>query len=211
MPDSAPSTQHSALRSPRRIVLTGGPGAGKTVISRQLAAARPDRFVLVPEAATQVYDALQTRWDRLDLEGRRAVQRRIYRLQVEQEHRVAAAHPDKVLLLDRGTIDGAAYWPEGPDDYWRDLGSSLQTEIARYDAVIWMESCAALGLYDGDASNACRFEDAAGAVQSGRLLLQLWAGHPNLKHVGAFVSLEHKLDAVVELLAGGANSWFSAR
>jgi predicted ATPase len=211
MTPSAPSTHHSALRSLRRIVLTGGPGAGKTVISRQLAAARPDRFVLVPEAATQVYDALQTRWDRLDVEGRRGVQRRIYRLQVEQEHRVGAAHPNKVLLLDRGTIDGAAYWPEGPDDYWRDLGTSLQTEIARYDAVIWMESCAALGLYDGEASNACRFEDAAGAVQSGRLLLKLWAGHPNLKHVGAFVSLEHKLDAVVELLAAGANSWFSAK
>jgi len=185
----------------RRIVLTGGPGAGKTVISRQLAAAHPGRFVLVPEAATQVYDALQTRWDRLDVEGRRDVQRRIYRLQVEQEQRLADAYPDKVLLLDRGTIDGAAYWPEGPDDYWRDLGSSLPAELARYDAVIWMESCAALGLYDGDASNACRFEDAAGAVQSGRLLLQLWARHPNLKHVGAFVSLEHKLDAVGELLA----------
>jgi predicted ATPase len=80
MTPSAPSTHHSALRSLRRIVLTGGPGAGKTVISRQLAAARPDRFVLVPEAATQVYDALQTRWDRLDVEGRRGVQRQIYRL-----------------------------------------------------------------------------------------------------------------------------------
>src|SRR6476661_5391894 len=117
MTSSAP-IPHSSARSPfRRIVLTGGPGAGKTVISRRLAAARPDRFVLVPEAATQVYDALQTRWDRLDVEGRRDVQRRIYRLQVEQERRLADAHPDKVLLLDRGTIDGAAYWPEGPDDY----------------------------------------------------------------------------------------------
>jgi len=202
MTSSAPSTQHSALQIPRRIVLTGGPGAGKTVISRQLAAARPDRFALVPEAATQVYDALQTRWDRLDLEGRRDVQRRIYRLQVEQEAQLAAAHPGKVLLLDRGTIDGAAYWPAGPDDYWRDLGSTLQAELARYDTVIWMESCAALGLYDGDASNACRFEDAPAAVQSGRLLLQLWAGHSNLKHVGAFVSLDHKLDAVAEILAG---------
>src|SRR5689334_7045551 len=201
MPNSVLSTHHSALPHSRRIVLTGGPGAGKTVISRQLAAARPDRFALVPEAATQVYDALQTRWDRLDLEGRRDVQRRIYRLQVGQEERLAAAHPDKVLLLDRGTIDGAAYWPEGPDDYWRDLGSSLPAELARYDAVIWMESSAALGLYDGDTSNPCRFEDAEGAVRSGRLLLQLWAGHPNLKHVGAFVSLEHKLDAVAELLA----------
>lgn len=91
-----------------RVVLTGGPGAGKTVISRRLAAEHPDRFVLVPEAATQVYDSLGTRWDRLGLEGRRDVQRRIYRLQIEQEDLLAAQHPGKTLLLDRGTIDGAA-------------------------------------------------------------------------------------------------------
>src|SRR6476660_3406876 len=119
MTSSAPITQHSALQPMRRIVLTGGPGAGKTVISRQLAAAQPDRFALVPEAATQVYDVLQTRWDRLDVAGRREVQRRIYCLQVDQENRTASANPDKVLLLDRGTVDGAAYWPEGPADYWR--------------------------------------------------------------------------------------------
>src|SRR3712207_2922358 len=107
----APSTQHSALR---RVVLTGGPGAGKTVVSAAIARADPSRFALVPEAATQVYDALRTRWDLLDLEGRRDVQRRIYRLQREQEERLARNFPGKVLLLDRGTIDGAAYWPEGP-------------------------------------------------------------------------------------------------
>src|SRR3954452_22879758 len=152
-----------------RIVLTGGPGAGKTVVAHRLAAAQPDRFALVPEAATQVYDALQTRWDRLDIEGRRDVQRRIYRVQIEQEARLAAEHPGKILLLDRGTIDGAAYWPEGPDDYWRDLGSTLPAELARYEQVIWMQTCAAVGAYDGDASNSCRFEDAEGAVASGEL------------------------------------------
>src|SRR3954447_16368972 len=171
----------------RRVVLTGGPGAGKTVISHRIAAAHPDRFVLVPEAATQVYDALQTRWDKLDLPGRRDVQRKIYALQVDQEDRTASANPDKILLLDRGTIDGAAYWPEGPEDYWRDVQSTPQRELSRYDAVIWMESAAALGsaFYDGDASNPRRFEDAAGAIEAGRLLLDLWRDHRYLKHVGA--------------------------
>src|SRR3982751_2722914 len=159
----------------RRVVLTGGPGAGKTVISRRIAADHPDRFVLVPEAATQVYDALQTRWDKLDLEGRRDVQRKIYRLQVDQEDRTAAANPKKVLLLDRGTIDGAAYWPEGPEDYWRDVGSSPQAALKRYDAVVLLESSAALGLYDGDTSNPRRFEDAAGAITAGQLLSRLWS------------------------------------
>src|SRR5580692_4883172 len=136
----------------RRIVLTGGPGAGKTVVSAEIIRRYPDRFILVPEAATQVYSALQTRWDRLDLEGKRDVQRRIYHHQRQQEDRAATAHPDKILLLDRGTIDGAAYWPEGPDAYWHDLGTTLSFELTRYDSVIWMQTSAALGIYDGDAS-----------------------------------------------------------
>jgi len=157
--------------------------------------------VLVPEAATQVYDALQTRWDKPDPEGRCDVQRKIYRLQVDQEDRTAAANPGKILLLDRGTIDGAAYWPQGPQDYWRDVGSTLETELRRYDAAIWMESAAALGIYDGDASNFCRFEDARSAIESGKLILKRWGGHPNLKHVGAFADLEEKIAAVMEALA----------
>jgi hypothetical protein len=185
----------------KRIVLTGGPGAGKTVISSAIAAADPARYVRVPEAATQIYDHLQTRWDKLDLEGRHDVQRRIYHLQRQQEDAIAAKHPDKILLLDRGTIDGAAYWPEGPDDYWRDLGTTVDAELARYDTIIWLETAAALGLYDGDSSNACRFEDPAAAVLSGKLLLQLWSPHQNLRHVGAFAELNDKLAAVREILS----------
>jgi predicted ATPase len=185
---------------PKRIVLTGGPGAGKTVVSAEIIRRYPDRFTLVPEAATQVYSALQTRWDRLDLEGRRDVQRRIYRHQREQEERAAAAHPERTLLLDRGTVDGAAYWPQGPDAYWMDLGTTLERELARYDAVIWMQTSAALGIYAGDASNTCRFEDPAAAIESGLLLTRLWGGHPNLQNVAAYPHLSDKIDAVEVLL-----------
>jgi predicted ATPase len=195
---SALGPRNSSLS--RRIVLTGGPGAGKTVVSAAIARADPARFVLVPEAATQVYDALRTRWDRLDLEGRRDVQRRIYRLQREQEERLGAEFPGKVLLLDRGTIDGAAYWPEGPSDYWRDLGTTAEAELARYDKIIWMQTAAAVGAYDGHSSNPCRFEDAEAAIASGNLLRDLWSAHPHVVHVAAFVRLEEKINAVMKLL-----------
>ncbi|MEO6436843.1 MAG: AAA family ATPase, partial [Tepidisphaeraceae bacterium] len=120
------------MSHPRKIVITGGPGSGKTVITHALASEGPDRFVLVLEAATQVYTMLQTRWDKLDLAGRHDVQRRIYRLQIDQEARLTAEHPHQTLLLDRGTIDGAAYWPEGADAYWRDLGTTHELELQRY-------------------------------------------------------------------------------
>ena len=188
---------HSAAR---RIVLTGGPGAGKTVITREIVNRFPDRFVLVPEAATQVYAALQTRWDRLDISGRRDVQRQIYQVQREQEDRTLADHPHRTLLLDRGTIDGAAYWPEGPDDYWRDLDTTLSAELQRYDSVIWLQTAAVLGIYDGDASNECRFEHPEAAIASGNLLMQLWGTHPRVQKVDAFPHLPDKVAAVLARL-----------
>lgn len=184
----------------RKIVLTGGPGAGKTVITRQLATSFPDRFVVVPEAATQVYSMLNTRWDKLDTDRRRDVQRKIYFHQLQQEEAIAQTHPSHILLLDRGTIDGAAYWPDGPAEYWLDLKTTLPAELNRYHTVVWLETAAALGIYDGEESNPVRFEDAAGAVKSGEKLLDLWGSHPNLKHVGAFHKLDDKIAAVLEMI-----------
>jgi predicted ATPase len=188
------------MQTLRKIVLTGGPGAGKTIIAQDIVRRFPDRFALVPEAATHVYGALQTRWDRLDLEGKRDVQRRIYRRQLEQEELFQSQHPDKILLLDRGTLDGAAYWPDGIEAYWADLNTSIAAELGRYDAIIWLQTAAALGIYDGDASNTCRFEDPTAAIQSGIVLNQLWGNHPRIRKVDAYPHLPDKIAAVEKTL-----------
>ena len=198
MNDPVAATAHPA----RRVVLTGGPGAGKTHITGLLAERYPQRFFAVPESATHVYTAAGTRWDRLTIDQRRQTQRQIYRNQIEQEARLLADHPGHTLLLDRGTIDGAAYWPDGPADYWADLGTTLDAQLARYDRVILLETAAALGIYDGSVSNAIRFEDAAGAVASGLRLRDLWERHPRLDHVPAAKTIEAKIAAVVALLDG---------
>jgi predicted ATPase len=191
----------SSTTSPApRFVLTGAPGAGKTVISHLLAKKHPELWVLVPEAATQVYDALQTRWDKLDVPGRREVQRKIYRHQLEQEEKLQCAHPGKTLLLDRGTIDGAAYWPDGPDDYWGNIGSTLADELRRYTAVIWLQSSAAIGLYDGDTSNPRRHEAPAAAIASGERTAKLWQDHPHFHRVDAYPSLDEKIAEVERIL-----------
>lgn len=191
---------HTVTQPPRRLVLTGGPGAGKSVIARAVAAAHADTFVLVPESATHIYTTMNLRWGQLDLAGRRDVQRRMYEHQVAQEARLQADHPGKVLLLDRGTIDGAAYWPDGHDAFWPAIGTTRADELARYNAVVWMQTGAALGLYDGDASNAVRFENPAEAVESGNLLMQLWGDHPYLCQIAAFPRFEDKLATVEQML-----------
>jgi quinol monooxygenase YgiN/predicted ATPase len=184
----------------KSIVLTGGPGSGKTRLATLLAERHPG-WAAVPEAATQVYDQLATRWDLLDLPGRRDVQQRIYHLQLQQEQALRRLHTGRVLILDRGTVDGSAYWPEGPADYWRRLGTTAQRELARYDAAIWLQSAAAIGLYDADASNPCRHEDAPQAIECGRRLEAVWMEHPRLFRVEARARFEDKLSAVERIIS----------
>ena len=223
-----PAGMARSERSLIRIVLTGAPGAGKTVIAEALADAphfedwRRDigGVMLVPEAATQVYAAHRTRWDRVDLDRRREIQREIFQFQRTQEDRLAALAYEqgrRLLLMDRGTIDGSAYWPDGPADYWRELGVEAAEELLRYDAVLVLESSAALGshYYDGASSNAVRFEDAAAALEKGRLLEELWSGHPRLIKISATSELAEKIQAVgsaVREIAGrSGGGWLGTR
>jgi len=173
---------------PLKIVLTGAPGSGKTIISAQIARSNPTRYALVPEAATQVYTNSHTRWDRVDINRRRELQKQIYLLQRAQEDRIADENPGKILLLDRGTLDGAAYWPDGPEAYLLHLNTTHETELA------------AIGIYDGAASNSVRFEDAAGAIAAGEPLAKLWLPHKNVVKIFAHPDFQEKIAAVQRIL-----------
>ena len=183
-----------------KIVLTGAPGSGKTTLCTLVAQGDRHRFAPVPEAATQVYSAAQARWDRADIHRRRELQKQIYRLQRDQEDRIARENPGKTLILDRGTIDGAAYWPDGPDDYMTQLKTTFAAEFARYDLVILLQTAAAIGIYDGSASNPVRFEDAAGAIAAADALERLWSGHRNLVRVQACGNLHDKFKTVQQII-----------
>jgi predicted ATPase len=187
--------------TPPKIVLTGAPGSGKSTIARALEQRHPGQFIVVPEAATQYYSGLGRKWNQLTLEQQRDAQRAIYRLQLAQEERLRAENPGRVMLLDRGTIDGSAYWPDGPSAYWTDLGTTEDAQFGRYDHVIVLETAAVIGLYDGDASNHVRFEGAAEAIENARKLASLWAGHANVSLVRAEADLARKVDAVAAIVA----------
>ena len=185
---------------PPKIVLTGAPGSGKSTIACEIERRHPGKFIIVPEAATQVYLALGRKWNELTLEERRDAQRQMYELQLSQEAEVAVRHPDRAMLLDRGTIDGAAYWPDGPSDYWRDLGTSEAEQLARYATVIVLETAAVIGLYDGPASNNVRFERAHEAIENATVLAALWSAHPRTHFVPASRELETKVAAVERIV-----------
>jgi hypothetical protein len=83
-----------------------------------------------------------------------------------------------VALCDRGTVDGAAYWPLGVDDFWRELGTTREAEYARYAAVIHLRTPGASQGYNG--KNPIRTETAQQALVIDESIFQIWSGHPHL-------------------------------
>lgn len=157
-----------------RIVVTGGPGGGKTTAAELFRREIGDRVVIVPEAATLLFSGGFPR--RGEPSARRAAQQAIYHVQRNVEDVQLAAFPGRILLCDRGTVDGAAYWPDSDGDFFAALGTTLEAELARYDAVIFFESAAVGGMCI-EGGNPTRIESDAEAARLDARLRTLWQGH----------------------------------
>lgn len=163
-----------------RIVLTGGPGGGKTTAADLFRREIGERVVLVPEAATMLFTGGFPRCS--DDGAAEAAQRAIYHVQRNLEDMQTARFPGRVLLCDRGTVDGAAYWPGEPETFFSHVGSSLEKELARYDAVIFFET-AAVGGGSIEGGNPARIENLEQAVSVDHRLRRLWEQHPTFVFV----------------------------
>ena len=163
-----------------RIALSGGPGGGKTTAADLFRREIGDRVVVVPEAATLLFAGGFPRTD--EPGALRAAQRAIFHVQRNLEDAQSARFPGRILLCDRGTIDGAAYWPDTPEAYFAEQGTTLEEELARYDAVIFFETAAVGGL-SIEGGNPVRNESLDAAVALDRHLRSLWMRHPKFVHV----------------------------
>lgn len=196
--DTASSSEHTL-----KIVLTGGPGGGKTTAADMLCREFAQRVVLVPETATMLFSGGFPRV--ADDEAKRAAQTAIYHVQRNLEEVQAARYPGKILLCDRGTIDGAAYWPHDTADFFETLGTSLHAELGRYHHVIFFETAAVGGL-SITSSNPTRIESSEEAIELDRALRALWSQHPRchfVPHGPSFLAkITAGLHALTEILAG---------
>lgn len=173
-----------------RIVLTGGPGGGKTTAVDLFRREIGDRVVVVPEAATLLFSGGFPR--SVDIQARKAAQRAIYHVQTQLENVQSALYPDRVLLCDRGTVDGAVYWPDDPADFYAAIDSTEEAELGRYDAVLFFES-AAVGNISIEGGNPTRVETNAEAMALDHRLRSLWSKHPHFSVVPHHPSFVKKI------------------
>jgi predicted ATPase len=178
----------------RRIVLTGGPGAGKTAVLELVRQEFCAHVTVLPEAAGIVFGGGFPRLR--DVEGRRAAQRAIYFVQRELE-RMADGANAAIVLCDRGTVDGAAYWP-GPGVFWDDLGTTLEREMRRYAAVIHLRTPPPGAGYNN--GNPLRTETAEVAAAIDAALVNIWEAHPRRFIVPASSDFLEKAARTIEIL-----------
>ena len=157
---------------PRRVVLTGGPGAGKTATLELIRQSFCRHVAILPEAAGILFGGGFPRDGSLTV--RKAAQRAIFYTQRELEASCEASDA-AIVLCDRGTVDGAAYWP-GPEELWPAVDTTLPEQLGRYDAVIHLRTPRAEGGYD--RSNPLRIETAAEAAALDEAIARVWEGHP---------------------------------
>lgn len=179
-----------------RIVLTGGPGGGKTTAADLFRREIGERVVVVPESATLLFSGGFPRSG--ETHARKSAQRAIYHVQTHLEDVQSALYPDRILLCDRGTIDGAAYWPGEPAEFFAAVGSTEARELERYDAVIFFET-AAVGGVSIEGGNPTRIESIDEALELDRRLRGLWSKHPRL------VVVPHNASFMKKILFGLAS------
>jgi predicted ATPase len=181
---------------PARVVLTGGPGAGKTAVLEVVRQHLCQHVAVLPEAASIVFGGGFPRWD--DDVGRRAGQRAIFHVQCELERLVIERGRAALALCDRGIVDGSVYWPGDPESYWREVGVTRAEALARYRTVIHLRTPAEGHGYDH--VNPVRTESAREAVALDERLLAAWQGHPRHFVIASAESFLDKLAATLRLL-----------
>jgi hypothetical protein len=95
------------------------------------------KIASVSEAATMIFSGGIDR--SFVAEVACAQQVAIFNLQRHLENIQRETTLDGIILCDRGCLDELAYWPHSEDDFFKIMNTSLNFELNRYDAVIFLK------------------------------------------------------------------------
>ena len=191
-----------------KIVITGGPCAGKTTAMSWIQNAFTQKgytVLFVSETATELASG-GAKW-------KYTTNNREYQLQVTKlmmakeaafEEIAKTFDTEKVLIVcDRGTLDNRAYMNEEEFRYMLDKLDMSEVELRdRYDAVFHLVTAAkgAEEFYT-NANNAERYEDIEGAIRVDDGLIASWTGHPNLRVIDNRYDFNGKMMHLITELA----------
>jgi len=197
----------------KRIVLTGGPCAGKTTAIDEAIRHFTElgyKVFTIPEIPTMFTKAgmnYLTKNHEFFYEGEKATLEIQIALE-EKFYRMAQTISRPVIILyDRGTLDISAYMaPEMWSELTRLVGTTTDELLKRYDAVIHLRSTASgAEQFYTTSNNAQRLEqaDVAGlqiARELDQKVLDAWAPHPHVTIIGNYQQFREKAAAVLEAI-----------
>lgn len=178
---------------PQFVVLTGGPGAGKTAVLEFVRKVLCEHMVILPEAASILFQGgflrLQTPT------GVKCLQRAIYHVQQEMQNLVLLEKKWAIGLCDRGTLDGLAYWPGSEAEYFKGLQTTREQEYKKYKAVIHLRTP---GLERGyNFQNPHRIESAPQAAEIDKKIEVIWSQHPHYVVIESHADFAAKVERAV--------------
>ena len=193
-------------KSISRIVLTGGPAAGKTtLISRILKEFKAEegwKVITIPETATDLIAGFGIRpfGNCISMED---FQYFVISDQLHKEKMALAGAQmvpeEKVLVIyDRAIPDDQAYVSD--EQYRKTLahfGLSPESVLSRYDAVLHLVTCAKGAEFAYNFGNAARSESIEEARHKDDLTLRAWSGHPALCVIDNSEDFEAKIQKAI--------------
>jgi predicted ATPase len=191
----------------KKIVLTGGPSSGKTTILKTLCEEFGDQITLVPEVATLLLDGgfpipgKDLPWSEAWQES---LQTAVLPVQssLETAFALKAQSSDcRLLICDRGLLDGAAYTPGGLKEFCERFHVDAAAAHKNYAAVIHLESLATADPTKyGRAGNEQRFEPLERAKMLEEATRSAWDGHPHHLVIDGRRGIEGKISQVIGIV-----------
>jgi len=195
----------------KRIVLTGGPCAGKTTalvrIIEHFSSLGYKVFTIpeVPTLFTQSGMNYLTKNERFFYEGEKATLEIQMALEDKFLRMARECRKPSIIVCDRGALDISAYMtPEMWDQITRSVGTSTPELRDRYDAILHLVSAAdGAEQFYTTANNASRNEsnDDEGlriARMLDKKVIHAWTGHPHLRVINNHNDFEAKMHRVIK-------------
>ena len=195
LPSSLLNPGAESAPKPIKVVLTGGPCGGKTTLALTVEQELGHQVLAIPEAASLIFNGGFPR--RVTEDSRRYQQRAIYYVQRELEGLAGQEHPERLLICDRGSLDGLAYWPEHGKSFLAEVDSTENIELNRYNWIIHLDTA---GEDHYQTTSSLRIESHAQAMRLNQKVADAWARHPQRFVINNTRHFVEKLDLAMNII-----------